>query len=255
VAKYRQVLASPADVAEERQIITRLIDEENRNHLNRRGVHIELSGWDENAYPALHAQGAQGHIFVAVFWTRFGSIGASGMTGSEEEIHNAIEAWRQNGRPEIMIYYKQEKYLCTKEEEALQWARVLGYKERIQKEGLCWDFFPSGEKALDIVFRGHLANVVNKLGDPLIKNIKPSSGYGAVSQMKFINKTGISLKLFHSGYREGDIRDVNYIIEPNSDPVQDTWVGHVWVLQDFSGRKAVYEAKEAYHEIVVDKLE
>ena len=100
------VVASPADVAEERDLVERVADELNRHSAKDRGLGIEVARWETDSYPGFHLDGPQGlvdevlkiedaDIVVGIFWTRFGTPGVDGKTGTEHEIDNAIAAWKQ----------------------------------------------------------------------------------------------------------------------------------------------------------------
>ncbi len=49
-------------------------------------------------------------ILICIFWKRFGTITEDGKTGTEHEFYKAYEAWKQNKRPQIMLYFSQKKY-------------------------------------------------------------------------------------------------------------------------------------------------
>jgi hypothetical protein len=82
---------------------------------------------------------------------------------------------------------------------------------------------------------------------------EPSVGYGEHSIMRFINETGKELTIYWSGYngileRWGSI-DIGKEFE------QNTWIGHVWVLRDTSGKKATFKARNKLNENIVNRLD
>jgi hypothetical protein len=260
------VLASPGDVATERKLINKIIEEENRNHWERHGVTLNLLRWEIETYPTFHPKGPQGHvddklriadadILVGIFWRHLGTLIMNGEeTGTEHEINTAIAAWEQNRRPDIMLYFKQEAYLCTKQEEALQWAGVLRYKDSLPSAGLWCHFYPEGDDTLETLFRRHLAIKIADMTNPKLIDVEPSVGFETDALLVLTNKTGRELRVFWSTYVKGELEDKKYIIKPNDSLPQPTKIGHVWVLFDHSGEKAVYKATMPYQKIIVDRL-
>ena len=58
----RIVVASPSDVKAERDLLPNVIDELNRGVAADRGLSLELSRWETDAYPGFHPEGPQGLI-------------------------------------------------------------------------------------------------------------------------------------------------------------------------------------------------
>lgn len=61
------------------------------------------------------------------------------MTGTEHELDKAIKSWKQNHKPDIMIYFNQKSYMPTKSDLDQQRA-VLDFKEKIANEGLYFQY-------------------------------------------------------------------------------------------------------------------
>src|SRR5687768_14632462 len=112
------VLASPGDVTAERDATQPIVDLLNAE-LRDYGIpfRLELLTWETDAYPGLHIQGSQEHIdenlnieesdvLVGVFGKRFGTPVHDAGSGTAHEIGKAIRAWRQNQRPQVMLYFK-----------------------------------------------------------------------------------------------------------------------------------------------------
>ena len=138
--QLRVVLASPSDVQEERNLVPRVIEEINEGVAEDRNLHLSLLRWETDAYPGFHPDGPQGlidsllgiehsDILIGIFWWRMGTPVHDAPSGTVHEINKAIEAWREKGRPHIMIYFCQRAYTPKTSKEANQWAEVLRYKE------------------------------------------------------------------------------------------------------------------------------
>jgi hypothetical protein len=93
----------------------------NRHIAEGLGLSLEAVLWEIDAYPGFHADRPQNSvlniqncdILIGIFWKRFGTpIKEDGRTATEHEISKAYEAWKQNGKPHILLYFNQvfEKY-------------------------------------------------------------------------------------------------------------------------------------------------
>lgn len=147
----RVVLASPSDVQPERDILPSVIEELNRGMGAVLDVDLKLYRWETDAYPGFHLEGPQGLIdpilriddcdlLIGIFWRRFGTPTKSAGSGAEHEFLTAYEAWKKTGRPQIMMYFKEEPYFPKNREESDQQGKVLDFKDNFPKEGLWWPF-------------------------------------------------------------------------------------------------------------------
>jgi hypothetical protein len=147
----RVAVASPGDVAAERALVDKVLDEINRSNAADRGTRLEVFRWERDTYPCFHAEGPQGLIdplldlarcdlVVGIFWKRFGTPRTDGLIGTEHELRNALKLWRAQGRPQIMIYFNQRPYTPKNESEVEQWGKVLRFRREFPKEGLWWNY-------------------------------------------------------------------------------------------------------------------
>lgn len=75
-------------------------------------------------------------LFIGILWKKFGTPGRDGQTGTEHEFNKAYEAWNENGKPRIMLYFNQREYPVPKtSEESDQQTKVLEFKQKIRKGG------------------------------------------------------------------------------------------------------------------------
>ena len=113
----RIVLASPSDVAEERQLITNIINITDKR-FKRQGITLDLRRWEDTA-PGASPIGGQGtidddlgnkdaDIFICLYWKKLGTV-IEGLdeTGTEHELNLAIEAFLKNGKPDIKFLIKK----------------------------------------------------------------------------------------------------------------------------------------------------
>jgi HEAT repeat protein len=181
----RIVVASPSDVQAERDALPAVIKKLNKRIAAERGLRLEISRWEEDAYAGFHIDGPQGlidavlrieecDIFIGIFWKRFGTPTKEARSGTEHEFKLAYEAWKKKGSPQIMIYFNQKPYTPKSKAETDQWGHVLEFKENFSEEGLWWSFKGKAQFA-DLVY-DHLENYIyicNKF--PIPSQPKPIS--------------------------------------------------------------------------------
>jgi site-specific recombinase XerD len=119
----RVFLASPGDVAADREQVRAVVQGLNKTNLAADwfGVTREVLDWATHVAP-LAGRPEQvildqlpvetWDVFVGILWTRFGTptgatdpkTGKQFASGAEEEFRLAYEAWRKTGRPHVMFY-------------------------------------------------------------------------------------------------------------------------------------------------------
>jgi hypothetical protein len=145
------VLVSPGDVAAERDAVKLVVDELNRRVAPSHGCQLSLWRWETDARPGLHLEGPQGlidermqiadsDVVVGIFWKRFGTATGDAQSGTEHELRNAWEAWRKNGKPDVMVYFSTQPASPTTSTELEQWHRVVKFREELPKEQLWWPY-------------------------------------------------------------------------------------------------------------------
>jgi hypothetical protein len=165
----RVVIASPGDVAAERDIAAAVLEDLNRSIAADRGVRLEAVRWETDTYPGFNADGPQGlidpilriqdsEVLIGIFWRRFGTPTMGAASGTEHEFRVAYEAWKQNGRPHVMVYFNQKPYTAQSKEDTDQWGRVLEFKSTFPQEGL-WSPY-KGITQFEKLLRTHLTNFI-----------------------------------------------------------------------------------------------
>lgn len=178
--KLRIVLASPSDVQSERNAVESIATELNSTIAKKRGMHIEVSRWETDAYPGFHADGPQGLIdpilkiedcdlLVGIFWKRVGTNVNDSETGTEHEFNTAYAAWKANRRPQIMMYFSERPYTPRSVDETSQWGRVLEFKRKFPKEGLWWSY--NQKRDFERLIRNHLTHFILQYEEPKKRTI------------------------------------------------------------------------------------
>jgi hypothetical protein len=182
VRLLRVVVASPSDVQPERNAVAQVVEALNRDIAHDRMLRIELSRWETDSHPGFHPEGPQGLIdnalqiqdcdlLVGIFWRRFGTPTKDSSSGTEHEFRLAYDAWKENQKPQIMMYFKQRSYTPQSKEETDQWGLVLNFKSHFPKEGLWWPY----RSTLNFrdIFREHLTLFIRTVA-PLPDLVEPS---------------------------------------------------------------------------------
>ncbi|PCK33678.1 hypothetical protein [Pseudoalteromonas piscicida] len=139
-AKVIKVLiASPGDVANEREAIAEVISRWNSMNSETQQVVLLPVGWETHSAPLLGGR-AQGFIneqvvngcdmLVGVFWTRLGSPTGVSESGTVEEIEHFID----NGKPVMLYFSSQQVDINNLDLEQLQSLRA--FQKKMQKIGL-----------------------------------------------------------------------------------------------------------------------
>jgi tetratricopeptide (TPR) repeat protein len=167
--RVRLVLVSPGDVARERAVVSAVVDELNRAVAADRGCQLSLWRWETHSRTGMHLQGPQGlidelmeiedaDIVVGLFWKYFGTPTHESASGTEHELRRAWAAWRERGRPEVMVYFCRRAYAPRAPAELAQWQRVLEFQRDLPKEQLWWTYSTIHE--FERLLREHLTRLV-----------------------------------------------------------------------------------------------
>jgi hypothetical protein len=171
--RIRVVVVSPGDVARERVVAQTVVDELNRTVAADRGYWLSLWRWEIDARPGMHLQGPQGlidelmhiqdaDIVVGVFWKRFGTPTGAEDSGTEHELRRAWAAWRDQGRPEVMVYFCTRAYSPKTPDELAQWQRVLEFQQALPEQQLWWRY--ASVATFERLLREHLTALVLSRG-------------------------------------------------------------------------------------------
>jgi hypothetical protein len=104
-ATYRVLIASPSDLAEEREAATMAINDWNAQHAAAEGIVLLPVKWETHARPqsgtrpqeAINTQIVQGcDILIGMFWTKLGTRTGVADSGTVEEINQFVDQ-KKNG--------------------------------------------------------------------------------------------------------------------------------------------------------------
>ncbi|MBN1762190.1 MAG: DUF4062 domain-containing protein [Methanomicrobia archaeon] len=162
----RIFVASPGDVAEEREQLRKVADKLNHSITHELGFNLEVVGWETHVIPEMgdrpqaiiNKQIDPYDVFVGIMWKRFGTPTGEAESGTEEEFNIAFECRKKFGIPCIMFYFNQEPFMPRTQHEIKQLEKVIEFRERLSQEGLIWEY-TGAERFKDIVDT-HLSKLI-----------------------------------------------------------------------------------------------
>lgn len=131
-------MASPSDLAEERDRIRRLGDALNAN-FESTGVGVRIAGWEtvqpEFGRPQslINPRVHECDVFIGILRRRWGSPTGEYSSGFEEEFNIAVGRRKTSPKPAIGLYFA-ELTADEREDPGKHLTRVLTFRERIQRE-------------------------------------------------------------------------------------------------------------------------
>ena len=148
----RVFLASPGDVADERALALRVLEDLQYDPLLRGRITLETVAWDkpgagtpmlatltpQEAIKKGLPTPAKCDIVIVIFWSRMGTPlpvdwkkldGSGYLSGTEWEYLNALESAESQGKPEVLVYRRTEKIVLDPDDPAFdeksrQWKLV-----------------------------------------------------------------------------------------------------------------------------------
>ncbi|MDE1348505.1 DUF4062 domain-containing protein [Vibrio aestuarianus] len=136
---YKVFLASPSDVAKERQIAREVIQKWNDLHSEETGVILQAIGWETHSYSAMgdRAQGVlnkqilqDADFLIGMFWTRIGTPTGDHESGTLEEIREHI----QKDKPAMICFSDQPVQMGSVDQE--QYQKLMDFKAECYQKGL-----------------------------------------------------------------------------------------------------------------------
>jgi len=162
-------LASPGDLAEERQAAKEVVEEVSKT-ARELGISLELLGWEDTLPGAQRPQAAinedldQADLFVGLLWRRWGQpTGTPPFTsGFEEEFHRASDRRKRVGAPEMWLFFKEIEP-AQRQDPGDQLQKVLSFRNRCEAEkSIFFKEFKSTD-AWTRLFRTHLYRHIARL--------------------------------------------------------------------------------------------
>jgi hypothetical protein len=140
---YRVLIASPSDLAEERQAATDAINEWNVQHAAAESVVLLPIKWETHALPttgirpqeAINRQiGRTSDLLIGMFWTKFGTTTGVAESGTVEEIDQFVAA-----RKPAMLYFSSRPVSPSKID-LKQLEQLREFKDETYKKALAGAF-------------------------------------------------------------------------------------------------------------------
>lgn len=160
---YRVLIASPGDLAEERDTIEKVVHAWNAHAEADRVVLLPVR-WERHAIPEYGARPqefinrsivADCDIQIGAFWTRLGTPTGVAESGTLEE----IEQFHRAGKP-VLLYFSA-KPIPPSQLDWDQYRRLREFKERLENFALVFEFDSSSD--LHIKLTDHLRERVRRL--------------------------------------------------------------------------------------------
>lgn len=178
---YRVFIASPGDVREERELVTRVVEQVNQIIGQELSIHLESWMWDMDAVPnvgepqeLINPDLDKAHIVIVIFWNRLGTPTLRADSGTAEEFIRAFERWQRNKSPRLMVYFCERPVHLKTAQEREQALLVSQFRENISGKVLSQAY----ETTADFERRlsRDLAQVCREVakGEPLAPSASPS---------------------------------------------------------------------------------
>ena len=163
---YRILLASPSDVAEERETLPGVIYEWNALHAEEAQVVLLPVKWETHSVPELGDRPQEiinrqlvrsCDVLIGAFWTRIGTHTGRAESGSVEEIEELVSRKRP-----VLLYFSSAPISPAKIDHE-QYARLMEFKGKVRKEGIVEDYESVAELRQKVL--RHLTQVIRQLKD------------------------------------------------------------------------------------------
>lgn len=140
---YKIFLASPGDVAKERQITREVIQKWNELYSEHTKIVLQTIGWETHSYSSMEGRAQEilnkqilkdSDFLIGMFWTRIGTPTGEHQSGTLEEIREHIES----GKPAMICFSNQPVALNSLDQE--QYNKLMAFKNECFDMGLVSEF-------------------------------------------------------------------------------------------------------------------
>lgn len=170
--KIQVVLASPSDLADERQMIKDLVNSLNPLYM-KNGICIDLRMW-ENSTPGMNADGPQGLIdmdleitnadlFICMYWKKIGTkLANEDVAGTEHELNLALDSYHKRRKPDIKTFFK----VIDESEKNDDTRKISAISKKLQPLGLYTPFKDISELKDNVskILQAEVMNLIRKQG-------------------------------------------------------------------------------------------
>lgn len=171
ISKYQIFLASPSDLAEEREAINEVINELNITYGSPNNLHLELLKWENNSAPGVSNISLQDvinkdiptyDIFIGFLWMKFGKPTENYGSGTEEEFEIAFKKFKNDNPVQILFYFKNAVPQSLDQIDTEQLSKVRDFKNKLgDKNTYYWEFTVREE--LEKFLRLHIPKRIDQL--------------------------------------------------------------------------------------------
>ncbi len=218
-------VASPGDVAEEREVLESVVAELNRTWSKSLGLRLELLRWETSTRPGIGSEpqavinsqiGDEYDVFIGILWGRIGTPTSKAESGTLEEFERAHARWKADpSSVEIMVYFK-DKAIKPSAIDGDQNSRVQHFKRSLGDEGVLHHTF-EGIENFESLVRAHLSAVAQKwsrgqspavqgsalplMGPPATDAVSPADTEGDddLGFLDHLDRFGMSLEQMNAG--------------------------------------------------------
>jgi len=207
-------VASPGDVKDERQALEGIITELNKIWSRTLNLRLELLRWETDTAPGfgeypqdvINKQINDDYdIFIAIFWSRFGTPTKEASSGTIEEFERAYKRFSENNEDiDLMVYFKDQP-IPPSQIDPDQISKIQEFRKGLNDKGGYYFSFENLE-SFEAAARTHLSKAAQKWA-----NISPEADAGLN-----IRASEVTAKLRDSGNDESDYGYFDYLDIYNS---------------------------------------
>jgi tetratricopeptide (TPR) repeat protein len=175
--KLQIFIASPSDVADEKDRLMAVVEQLNRTMADYLGIILEVKEWSQ-VFPGMgRAQQVifdqlpieEWDIMIGIMWLRYGSAAGGPNpreSGIHEEFNSAYQCWKQTGRPEIMFYRCVRPPRAITDIDTISLAQINNFFREFETNGGNLGLYRTFSTTDDFerLVRGHLEKVLIKHG-------------------------------------------------------------------------------------------
>ncbi|MBN3854386.1 DUF4062 domain-containing protein [Paraburkholderia sp. Ac-20340] len=179
-------VASPSDVAPEREALETLIAEMNRTWSAGLGIMFELVRWETHVTPMMGGDpqslingqiGDDYDVFIGILWARFGTPTPRAMSGTQEEFERAYARLSADQNAPLIMFYFKEAAIPISRIDPRQIESVQKFRSSLSDRGIYSTF--EDLDAFVTSVRGHLSAVAQRFArqsaDPIAIPAPPKS--------------------------------------------------------------------------------
>ncbi len=142
-------LSSPSDLAPERAVVKRILDNINKSISPTQKLRIELWGWEDSAVPGvaltpqsvIERQIPEHDIYVGLMWKRFGTATEEFGSGTEQEFRRSLASHHENAAPRDIIFLFKTSIEGLDTLDIEQYTKVVKFKDELGELGVLHNTF------------------------------------------------------------------------------------------------------------------